>query len=124
MFLGDVSEVRQAEVRRAVEDVMSFFDDRYGYVVSEFSLYISPDRETASARYTELTGREPPLFNQGWEGGFVAEGREGREDELLAFLAGWWVTTGDVELREVLAHEYFHLIQFSGGFVILAAPNR
>ena len=113
MFLGDVSEERQAEIRRAVEDVMSFFFDRYGVVVPEFTLYASPDRETAAAHYTELTGREPPLFNQGWEGGFVAEGREGREDELLAFLAGWWVTTGDVELRDVLAHEYLHLIQFS-----------
>ncbi len=92
---------------------MSFFDDRYGVVVPEFTLYMSPDRETAAARYTELTGREPPLFNEGWEGGFVAEGREGREDELLAFVAGWWVRTGDVELREVLAHEYSHLVQFS-----------
>ena len=89
---------------------MSFFDDRYGVVVPEFTLYASPDRETAAARYPELTGREPPLFDEGWPGGFVDEGREG---ELLAFVAGWWVRTGDVELREVLAHEYFHLIQFS-----------
>ena len=109
MFLGDVSAERQVEVRRAVEDVMSFFDDRYGVVVPEFKLYLSPDPETASAQYTGLTGREPP---PSW-GGFVAEGREGTEDELLAFLAGWWVTTGDDELREILAHEYFHLIQFS-----------
>ena len=32
-FLGDVSEERQAEIRQAVEEVMSFFDDRYGVVV-------------------------------------------------------------------------------------------
>ena len=92
---------------------MSFFDDRYGVVVPEFTLYASPDREIAAAHFTELTGREGSIFNQGWEGGFVTEGPEGREGELLAFLAGRWVTTGDIELRELLAHEYFHLIQFS-----------
>ena len=107
MFLGDVSEERQADIRSAIEDVMSFFDDRYGVVVPEFSLYISPDLEAVASRFGDLTGRGS-IFDAGWEGGLATYTPE---HGLLGFLAGRYVRDADVQLRTTLAHEYYHLIQ-------------
>ena len=87
---------------------MTFFRNRYGVLVPEFSLYVSPDPEAVAARYTDLTGREPPLFTQGWEGGTVTDTPEAG---LLAFVAGQFVSEGDRSLSFVIAHEYYHLVQ-------------
>ena len=90
---------------------MSFFDDRYSVVVPEFTMYISPDLSVADVRYHELTGGSS-MFDAGWEGGFVTHTLE---EGLLAFVAGIAVAESrfDVELRDVLAHEYGHLLQFN-----------
>ena len=107
MFLGDISEERQAEIRLAIEDVMTFYDDRHDIVVPKFSLYISQDLEAADTRYRELTGGQS-MFLEGWQGGFVTSIRE---TGLVGFIAAGSVDEGDIELRTLLAHEYYHLIQ-------------
>ena len=86
---------------------MSYFHERYGIVVPEYFMYISPDLDTAVARFRELTGTDAS-FPEGWEGGFVASGRQA---ELLAFIARGTAREADLELGAVLAHEYYHLVQ-------------
>ena len=107
VFIGELSEERRAEIRRVVAQVMSFYAHRYGIVVPEYSLYISPDPDSAAARARELTGRGS-LFEDNLEGGTVTDTAAAG---LLGFIAGSFVTRDDDQFKFVLAHEYYHLIQ-------------
>ena len=107
VFLGDVPTERRTAIREEVASVVDFYAGRFSVAVADSTLYVSPDIETATALYRELTGREYPLFTG--EGGAVTVTPEAG---ILAFVSGPFVTHDPEAFSRVMAHEYYHMIQY------------
>ena len=108
VFLGDesfLSAERRVELREHVASVVRFYAERFGAVVPESTLYVSPDGDIAAAVYRELTGDEYPVFTG--EGGAVTDTPDAG---ILAFVSGSLVERTNSFVR-VLAHEHYHMIQ-------------
>ena len=107
VFLGDVPAERRVELREHVTSVVRFYAERFGAVVPESTLYVSPDINATAAVYRELTGSE----FIGVAGAVIDTPEAG----ILAFISGRVVDRdyyGDSHtFAELLAHEYYHMIQ-------------
>ena len=109
VFLGDVAVERRAAIRDEVASVARFYAERFGVAVGESTLYVSPDREAVAAVYLELTGDEYPL-SADEEGGTATSTAQ---DGALGFINGWFVNDHPHQFASVLAHEYYHMIQYA-----------
>ena len=99
VFLGEVPEEDRSAVHEELTSIISFFDDRFGVVVPEFTFYFSMELGPLAAHYEELHDREAP-FASGWAVG------------LLDGTTEAYVTHPDPHPRAaILAHEYYHLLQ-------------
>lgn len=104
MLVGDISQEWRIRVREELARVVAFYSDRYDIVVPQFTMYFANDLEPVATLYRELHGREAPLV-AGFHGGWV----EGARDAALeAFVASNSAST----LPDLLAHEYYHLMQY------------
>ena len=107
--MGDVPADRQAAYHAAMADVVAHYADRYGVEAPEFGVYMGADLEAVRAAWGELGGSSPETFRSA-----------GRVTTLqgtrVMFIYGNYVREGAVNAL-LLAHEYFHVIQFewSGG---------
>ena len=106
VFLGDVAGERRAAIRGEVASVVRFYAERFGAVVPESTLYVSPDGDAAAAVYLELTGDEYPL-SAVEEGGAVTDTPDAG---IIAFVSGQ-IVSDKSGFESVLAHEYYHMIQ-------------
>ena len=110
VFLGDVSEERRAAIRDEVASVVRFYAERFGAVVPESTLYVSPDGDAMAAAYLELTGRE-------YSGPYGVTATP--EAGILAFIGSGGLERDTATFDELLAHEYYHMLQYgilrSGG---------
>ena len=104
MFVGDVSEERKELVRTELERVVGFYADRYDTVVPEFTLYFSLDLELVAALFKERHGVDAPLA-PGFGGGWVANRRDATPEMYVA-------ADYSALVVDVLAHEYYHVLQF------------
>ncbi len=105
MFVGDVSADRQAVYHAAMEDVVTYYADRYGVQAPAFALFIGTDVEAVRAVYRELGAARPETFGSG---GRVARLRGGTD---AMFLAGSFVSGDGPAHKLLMAHEYFHVLQ-------------
>ena len=110
VFLGDWTDGERAAIVREVKSVQVAHAERFGVVTSDFTLYVSTERDLLNEPYQERYGRRagdlPAWFTCG---GFVAP--------PLIFIV---VERCDEELRArggPIAHEYFHVLQFHVGMV-------
>ena len=109
VFLGDVDDYRRAEIREDVASVVRFYAERFGAAVGDSTLYVSPDSEAVAAVHRELTGRKYPL-SADEEGGAATYTLQ---DGALGFISGLFVNEWPPSFASVLAHEYYHMIQYS-----------
>lgn len=108
VFLGEVPQERQAEIREEIARLQRFHAERFGVVVSDFTLYVSPDTAAAAAVYRDLTGSEYPVSTG--HGGTVTDAPAAG---ILAFVSGYFVNRTDSgTLKRVIAHEYYHVVQY------------
>ena len=127
VWLGDIPESRQEQIRSHLDQVMTFYADRYGLAPLPFALLVASDSDTAVATWRELTGGRWELGATGYtstteeHGLFIiynddyyASGAAPDDDALQGFI--------DPGLRGVLVHEYFHVLQslLSGNSAYLA----
>ena len=104
VFVEDVPEEDQAAVRDELGHIVAFFDDRFGIEVPEFTFYFGMDLGPVAARYKELHGREAP-FVDGHGGGWALGLLDGTTEVYAA-------SSNRERTAEVLAHEYYHLLQY------------
>lgn len=118
VFLGEFSEEEQVALLREVQAAQVLFHQRFDIVTSDFTIYLSSRFINLQAAFTRLY----PGSQLGWFpcGGFTtAKAAEAAVFVLIENCSGWGRTHGDV-----LAHEYFHILQiasgatFSGGYDI------
>ena len=99
-----MSEERKELVRTELERVVGFYADRYDTVVPEFTLYFSLDLEPVAALFKERHGVDAPLA-PGFGGGWVANRRDATPEMYVA-------ADYSALVVDVLAHEYYHVLQF------------
>ena len=110
VFLGDWTDGERAAITREMKGVQVAHAERFGVVTSEFTLYVSTERELLNEPYRERFGRRaanlPAWFTCG---GFAGES--------VLFIV---LERCDEEVRArggPIAHEYFHVLQFHVGMV-------
>ena len=82
---------------------MAFYADRYDVVVPEFTLYFSTELAPLAEHYRELHDSEAPIA-AGFSGGWVTSVRDATPEAFVAARHRGHVV-------DVLAHEYYHLLQ-------------
>ena len=112
MFSSGIGELDRAWLRYEVEGVMSYFNDRYGVIVPEFSLYLSEDLDKAARLYQELTGSEFPAAT-GHARACSGNGVVTTTIEVgtVGFVGGPLVLDCPAHVSAFLAHEYYHMIE-------------
>ena len=105
VFFGEFSEEEQVALLREVQAAQVLFHQRFDIVTSDFTIYLSTRFINLQAAYARLY----PGSQLGWFpcGGFTTATAV---FVLIENCSGWGRTTGDV-----LAHEYFHILQIASG---------
>ena len=112
VFLGDWTDEEEEAITREVKSVQVHHHGRFGVVTSEFTLYISTERELLTEPYRERYGRnvhQPDLPAWLTCGGFTFR--------QAIFIV---LETCDEEERArgvSVAHDYFHILQHHLGMV-------
>ena len=112
VFLGDFSDEEQEAIVREVKSVQVHHHERFDVVTSEFTLYISTERELLTEPFHALLGenvRRPDV--PAW---LTCDGLTYPPVILIA------VETCDDKVRArggPIAHEYFHILQHHVGMV-------
>ena len=120
VFLGVWADAERAAIEREVKNVQVSFAERFEVVTSEFTLYISTEREALNEAYVEWLA--PEWRRRGVElpewftcDGFAPQG--------AIFII---LETCDEDYRAYggpIAHEYFHILQHHLGMVSAGGSN-
>ncbi len=105
VFFGEFSEEEQVALLREVQAAQVLFHQRFDIVTSDFTIYLSTRFINLQAAYARLY----PGSQLGWFpcGGFTTATAV---FVLIENCSGWGRTTADM-----LAHEYFHVLQIASG---------
>jgi len=112
VFLGDFSDEERAAIIREVKSIQVHHHERFGVVTSDFTLYVSTERELLTEPFHALLEgnlRRPDLPD--W---LTCDGLTYPPVTLIA------LETCDEEVRKrggPIAHEYFHILQHHVGMV-------
>ncbi|MXY79220.1 MAG: hypothetical protein F4Y94_05950 [Chloroflexi bacterium] len=96
VFLGEVGDERQSEIRESVDGARAVFAERWGVEVAP-TIYVG-DPESIAPTYRRISGQEPPGAC-GVQAGYV----------IFVFCFN----------EDIVAHEYFHTLQYdlsAGGY--------
>ncbi len=112
VFLGDWTDEERAAITREVKSVQVHHHERFGVVTSEFTLYISTERELLTEPYRERYGSDVRQSDlPAW---FTCDGFVWPPEIYIV------LETCDEDEKEhggPIAHEYFHLLQHHLGLV-------
>ena len=118
VFGDQMSDAARQRVRTLLSRAMYYMEEETGVWVSEFTAYVFMDLEQFLDAFVRQTRAERRTVRE-WirERGdnlataeFTNRGGTGRD----VFLYGDFWFASDARLLRVLAHEYFHIIQFAG----------
>ncbi|MXY87472.1 MAG: hypothetical protein F4Y92_01240 [Dehalococcoidia bacterium] len=105
VFLGDFSEEEQVLFLREIQAAQVLFEERFGIVTSDFTTYLSTTFNSVNAAYTRLYPGDQLYW---FPCGGIAT-----DNEIFVVIencTGWGRANEDV-----LAHEYFHILQSASG---------
>ena len=112
VWLGEIPADRRAQVRGHLDQVMTFYADRYGLAPMPFTLFVAPDSDTGVATLRDLNGANWALGASGYTGTTEEHGLFIIYDDFnYADAAASPTTLLDPGVRGVLVHEYFHVLQ-------------
>ena len=113
VFLGDWTDEERAAIAREVKSVQVSFAVRFGEVTSEFTLYISTDFDALNDAYEEWLAPEWRRRGVELPSWFSCHGFAWPEALFIS------LETCEEDGRrhggEIIAHEYFHMLQRSVG---------
>lgn len=110
-FLGDVPDDRQWELRTEIGRVQTFFNERYGVRVPDFSVYLAPEFSIDLAAAWPRNNLRHTVYREnrpGQDFDSQALAHQTADGELLVFISGSYLYEG---FGEMFAYTYFHLLQ-------------